>query len=117
MIQASVTNESLWLFQIRRLYLLLTVKESAVDVPTNTEVRRRVTFFSNSLFMDMPRAPRVRKMLSFRCGTYSLIILPRRYIYPCYTIQRLLTAGILCFYFSSEFDSFNYCRITYYLKQ
>ncbi|KHN29244.1 Callose synthase 5 [Glycine soja] len=54
-----------WEEQIRRLYLLLTVKETAAEVPTNSEVRRRVSFFTNSLFMDMPRAPRVRKMLSF----------------------------------------------------
>ncbi|OIW00473.1 hypothetical protein TanjilG_05823 [Lupinus angustifolius] len=54
-----------WEEQIRRLYLLLTVKESAIEVPTNGEVRRRIAFFTNSLFMDMPRAPRVRKMLSF----------------------------------------------------
>ncbi|CAI9108896.1 OLC1v1008598C1 [Oldenlandia corymbosa var. corymbosa] len=54
-----------WEEQIRRLYLLLTVKESAIDVPTNLEARRRISFFANSLFMDMPRAPRVRKMLSF----------------------------------------------------
>ncbi|XP_050894734.1 callose synthase 5 [Lathyrus oleraceus] len=54
-----------WEEQLRRLYLLLTVRESAIDVPTNSEVRRRIAFFTNSLFMDMPRAPRVRKMLSF----------------------------------------------------
>ncbi|KAI8535665.1 hypothetical protein RHMOL_Rhmol10G0191900 [Rhododendron molle] len=54
-----------WEEQIRRLYLLLTVKESAIDVPTNLEARRRISFFTNSLFMDMPRAPPVRKMLSF----------------------------------------------------
>ncbi|CAH2052056.1 unnamed protein product [Thlaspi arvense] len=54
-----------WDEQIRRLYLLLTVKESAMDVPTNLEARRRIAFFTNSLFMDMPRAPRVRNMLSF----------------------------------------------------
>nr|XP_017248464.1 PREDICTED: callose synthase 5-like isoform X2 [Daucus carota subsp. sativus] len=58
-----------WEEQIRRLYLLLTVKESAVDVPTNLEARRRVTFFTNSLFMKMPYAPRVRKMLSFSVMT------------------------------------------------
>ncbi|KAK6150749.1 hypothetical protein DH2020_015681 [Rehmannia glutinosa] len=58
-------NTAQWEEQIRRLYLLLTVKESAIDVPTNLEARRRIAFFSNSLFMDMPRAPRVRKMLSF----------------------------------------------------
>ncbi|KAI3491991.1 hypothetical protein L1887_43628 [Cichorium endivia] len=54
-----------WEEQIKRLYLLLTVNESAMDVPKNLEARRRITFFTNSLFMDMPRAPRVRKMLSF----------------------------------------------------
>ncbi|KAK4781006.1 hypothetical protein SAY87_017112 [Trapa incisa] len=58
-----------WDEQIRRLYLLLTVKESAIDVPTNLEARRRISFFSNSLFMDMPRPPRVRKMLSFSVMT------------------------------------------------
>lgn len=51
--------------QIKRLYLLLTVKESAMDVPSNLEARRRISFFSNSLFMDMPSAPKVRNMLSF----------------------------------------------------
>lgn len=52
-------------YQIKRLYLLLTVKESAMDVPTNLEARRRITFFSNSLFMDMPDAPKAHNMLSF----------------------------------------------------
>ncbi|CAN6459739.1 unnamed protein product [Victoria cruziana] len=58
-----------WEEQIKRLYLLLTVKESAIDVPTNLEARRRMAFFTNSLFMNMPRAPRVRKMLSFSVMT------------------------------------------------
>uniref|UniRef100_A0A0E0L8M2 1,3-beta-glucan synthase n=1 Tax=Oryza punctata TaxID=4537 RepID=A0A0E0L8M2_ORYPU len=58
-----------WDEQIKRLYLLLTVKESAMDVPTNLEARRRIAFFTNSLFMDMPRAPRVRKMMSFSVMT------------------------------------------------
>lgn len=51
--------------QIKRLFLLLTTKESAMDVPSNLEARRRISFFSNSLFMDMPDAPKVRNMLSF----------------------------------------------------
>ncbi|KAJ6775207.1 CALLOSE SYNTHASE 5 [Salix purpurea] len=54
-----------WEEQIRRIHLLLTVNESSSDVPTNLEARRRISFFTNSLFMDMPRPPRVRKMLSF----------------------------------------------------
>lgn len=54
------------LVQIKRLHLLLTERESAMDVPENLEARRRIAFFTNSLFMDMPRAPRVRNMLSFR---------------------------------------------------
>ncbi|KAK1261514.1 Callose synthase 3 [Acorus gramineus] len=54
-----------WTEKMKRLHLLLTVKESAMDVPTNLEARRRITFFTNSLFMDMPDAPKVRNMLSF----------------------------------------------------
>jgi len=54
-----------WVEQIKRLHLLLTVKESAMDVPVNLEARRRIAFFTNSLFMDMPSAPKVRNMLSF----------------------------------------------------
>ncbi|KAJ0083727.1 hypothetical protein Patl1_29895 [Pistacia atlantica] len=54
-----------WKEKIKRLYLLLTTKESAMDVPSNLEARRRISFFSNSLFMDMPPAPKVRNMLSF----------------------------------------------------
>ncbi|KAL1565196.1 Callose synthase 3 [Salvia divinorum] len=54
-----------WKEKIKRLYLLLTVKESAMDVPSNLEARRRISFFSNSLFMDMPSAPKIRNMLSF----------------------------------------------------
>jgi len=46
--------------------LLLTVKESAINIPQSLEARRRMTFFANSLFMNMPDAPRVRDMLSFR---------------------------------------------------
>ncbi|KAF5745135.1 callose synthase 5 [Tripterygium wilfordii] len=58
-----------WEEQIGRLHLLLTVKESAIEVPTNLEARRRISFFANSLFMDMPHPPRVRKMLSFSVMT------------------------------------------------
>ncbi|CAN8247661.1 unnamed protein product [Cochlearia groenlandica] len=54
-----------WKEKIQRLHLLLTVKESAMDVPSNLEARRRLTFFSNSLFMEMPDAPKIRNMLSF----------------------------------------------------
>ncbi|KAI9398707.1 hypothetical protein POPTR_003G214200v4 [Populus trichocarpa] len=54
-----------WKEKIKRLYLLLTTKESAMDVPSNLEARRRISFFSNSLFMDMPAAPKVHNMLSF----------------------------------------------------
>ncbi|KAK9124975.1 hypothetical protein Scep_013821 [Stephania cephalantha] len=54
-----------WKEKIKRISLLLTEKESAMDVPTNLEARRRISFFANSLFMDMPLAPKVRNMLSF----------------------------------------------------
>ncbi|XP_073110666.1 putative callose synthase 8 isoform X2 [Elaeis guineensis] len=55
--------------QVKRLFLLLTVNETAMDIPTNLEARRRISFFATSLFMDMPVAPRVRNMLSFSVMT------------------------------------------------
>ncbi|XP_052118579.1 putative callose synthase 6 [Arachis duranensis] len=51
--------------KVIRLHLLLTVKESAINVPQNLDARRRITFFANSLFMNMPKAPKVQNMLSF----------------------------------------------------
>ncbi|XP_042485900.1 callose synthase 7-like isoform X2 [Macadamia integrifolia] len=54
-----------WMEKVVRIHLLLTVRESAIDVPMNLEARRRITFFTNSLFMKMPDAPKVRNMLSF----------------------------------------------------
>ncbi|KAD7479753.1 hypothetical protein E3N88_02889 [Mikania micrantha] len=60
------TPESeIWKEKINRLYLLLTVRETAIDVPSNFEARRRLSFFSNSLFMDMPSAPKVQDMIPF----------------------------------------------------
>ncbi|MBA0570078.1 hypothetical protein Golob_003765 [Gossypium lobatum] len=49
----------------QKLHFLLTFKESAADVPRNSEARRRITFFANSLFMNMPTAPKVSDMRSF----------------------------------------------------
>ncbi|CAB4304391.1 unnamed protein product [Prunus armeniaca] len=60
-----LTQNTAWREKVVRLHLLLTVKESAINVPQNLEARRRITFFANSLFMNMPRAPKVRDMLSF----------------------------------------------------
>ncbi|XP_050112527.1 putative callose synthase 8 [Malus sylvestris] len=51
--------------QIKRFHLLLTVKDTALDIPTNLEARRRISFFATSLFMNMPGAPKVRNMLPF----------------------------------------------------
>ncbi|XP_031490403.1 callose synthase 7-like [Nymphaea colorata] len=54
-----------WYFEVSRMHLLLTVKESAANVPMNLDARRRITFFTNSLFMKIPRAPKVHEMVSF----------------------------------------------------
>ncbi|KAH7651839.1 callose synthase protein [Dioscorea alata] len=51
--------------QVRRLQTILTSRDSMNNVPKNLEARRRIAFFSNSLFMNMPRAPQVEKMLAF----------------------------------------------------
>ncbi|XP_047329980.1 callose synthase 9-like isoform X2 [Impatiens glandulifera] len=63
--------------QVKRLYSLLTSKESAANVPRNLEARRRLQFFTNSLFMDMPITKPVRQMMSFGVFTpyYSETVL------------------------------------------
>ncbi|KAJ4776824.1 glucan synthase-like 10 [Rhynchospora pubera] len=54
---------------IKRLHLLLTKKESAANIPKNLEARRRLQFFTNSLFMDMPIAKSVSEMMPFSVFT------------------------------------------------
>ncbi|XP_062083872.1 callose synthase 9 [Humulus lupulus] len=63
--------------QVKRLYSLLTIKDSAANVPRNLEARRRLQFFTNSLFMEMPVAKPVNEMLSFSVFTpyYSEVVL------------------------------------------
>lgn len=52
--------------QVKRLHLFLTVKDSAANIPKNLEAQRRLQFFTNSLFMDMPSAKPVCEMMPFR---------------------------------------------------
>ncbi|KAJ6970667.1 callose synthase 10 isoform X1 [Populus alba x Populus x berolinensis] len=63
--------------QVKRLQLLLTVKDSAANIPKNLEARRRLEFFSNSLFMVMPLAKPVSEMTPFSVFTpyYSETVL------------------------------------------
>jgi callose synthase len=50
---------------LARLHAILTTRGSLDAVPRNADARRRVAFFANSLFMDMPRAPPVPRMRAF----------------------------------------------------
>ncbi|KAL6966330.1 Callose synthase 9 [Sarracenia purpurea var. burkii] len=63
--------------QVKRLYSILTIKDSAANIPRNLEARRRLEYFTNSLFMDMPTARPVREMLSFSVFTpyFSEVVL------------------------------------------
>nr|DAA80494.1 TPA_exp: glucan synthase-like 5 [Fragaria x ananassa] len=51
--------------QVRRLHTILTSRDSMQNIPVNLEARRRIAFFSNSLFMNIPHAPQVEKMMAF----------------------------------------------------
>ncbi|KAI7749087.1 hypothetical protein M8C21_015578, partial [Ambrosia artemisiifolia] len=51
--------------QTRRLHTILTSRDSMNNIPVNLEARRRIAFFSNSLFMNIPHAPQVEKMMAF----------------------------------------------------
>ncbi|KAJ7532009.1 hypothetical protein O6H91_14G068400 [Diphasiastrum complanatum] len=55
--------------QVKRLHYLLSIKDSATEIPRNLEARRRLQFFTNSLFMKMPNSPLVRQMVSFSVFT------------------------------------------------
>lgn len=61
-----VIEEDVQKSQVKRLHSLLTIKDSAANIPKNLEARRRLQFFTNSLFMEMPAARPVNEMLSFR---------------------------------------------------
>ncbi|XP_048229033.1 callose synthase 10 isoform X2 [Ricinus communis] len=63
--------------QVKRLHLLLTVKDTAANIPKNLEARRRLQFFTNSLFMDMPSAKPVSEIIPFSVFTpyYSETVL------------------------------------------
>ncbi|KAL2483243.1 Callose synthase 12 [Forsythia ovata] len=51
--------------RLRRLHAILTSQDSMVKVPANREARRRFSFFSNSMFMNIPRASPIVKMAAF----------------------------------------------------
>lgn len=59
-----LSNENFYR-QVRRLHTILTSRDAMNNIPVNLEARRRLAFFSNSLFMNMPHAPQVEKMMSF----------------------------------------------------
>lgn len=53
---------------LEKLHGLLGVDRRAAE-PSSVEARRRLAFFTNSLFMDIPRAPAVGDMMSWTCMT------------------------------------------------
>ncbi|KAL3696578.1 hypothetical protein R1sor_010654 [Riccia sorocarpa] len=58
-------TDEVFFAQLKRLYTTMSTREALLNVPKSLEAKRRITFFSNSLFMTMPRAPQVDKMLAF----------------------------------------------------
>ncbi|XP_017702112.1 callose synthase 12-like [Phoenix dactylifera] len=64
-IELPSTDNATFYRQLRRLHTILTSRDAMNNVPKNLEARRRIAFFSNSLFMNMPRAPQVEKMMAF----------------------------------------------------
>ncbi|KAL5989460.1 Callose synthase 12 [Asimina triloba] len=64
-VELPATENTNFYKQVRRLKTILTSRDSMLNLPKNLEARRRIAFFSNSLFMNMPRAPQVEKMVAF----------------------------------------------------
>ncbi|CAI9787626.1 unnamed protein product [Fraxinus pennsylvanica] len=50
---------------LRRLHTILTSEDSMLKIPENREARRRISFFSNSMFMNIPHASVIQKMAAF----------------------------------------------------
>ncbi|KAG5516076.1 hypothetical protein RHGRI_036952 [Rhododendron griersonianum] len=61
--------------QVKRLHLLLTVKDSATNIPKNLEARR-LEFFTNSLFMDMPTTKPVSEMMPSSAYRQNTVFTP-----------------------------------------
>ncbi len=68
---------------VDRLNYILTIKDSALNVPRNLEARRRLQYFTTSLFMTMPAPPAVRKMFSFRSVVHGLLYIELEYRRVC----------------------------------
>ncbi|KAF3444128.1 hypothetical protein FNV43_RR13818 [Rhamnella rubrinervis] len=64
-VQLPDPNNETFYRQLRRLHTILVSRDSMQNIPVNLEARRRIAFFSNSLFMNMPHAPQVEKMMAF----------------------------------------------------
>ncbi|KAL6621225.1 hypothetical protein ACP70R_033657 [Stipagrostis hirtigluma subsp. patula] len=95
-----------WREKFIRLHLLLTMKDAAMDVPINLDAHRRITFFGNSLFMKMPKAPRVQDMISFSVLTpyYNEEVL-----YSSYELNRKNEDGIsILFYLQKIYPEDNF---------
>jgi callose synthase len=84
-----VVNDEAALDIVSRAYQLLTVDNFDAE-PRSDEGRRRLRFFANSLFMDMPEAKPIRKIRSLSVATpyYNEIVM--------YSIKDLTTQNDDC---------------------
>jgi callose synthase len=84
-----VVNDEAALDIVSRAYQLLTVDNFDAE-PRSEEGRRRLRFFANSLFMDMPEAKAIRKIRSLTVSTpyYNEIVM--------YSIKDLTTQNDDC---------------------
>ncbi|MCO5572326.1 hypothetical protein L7F22_026079 [Adiantum nelumboides] len=64
-VQLPNNGDEVFFRMLRRLHTTLSTWEGLRDVPKNLEAKRRIAFFSNSIFMNMPHAPSVERMLAF----------------------------------------------------
>lgn len=64
-VEVPTRDDSFFYRQLRRFHIILTSHDQMHNIPTNPEARRRIAFFSNSMFMELPHASPVQRMLSF----------------------------------------------------
>lgn len=88
-----------------------------MDIPANLEARRRISFFATSLFTDMPVAPNVRNMLSFRLSSWFL---PSAYVhdsFPASLLAKALSVCLLIFHHLYLDQAFKFlCHLMIYVE-
>ncbi|KAJ9550308.1 hypothetical protein OSB04_014353 [Centaurea solstitialis] len=87
--------------KVRRLQRILTSRDPLDSVPVNIEARRRIVFFSNSMFMNMPRSIQLKKMLTL-CSKLNPTHVLIDFLKRTYELAGYYTLSVLTPYYDEQ---------------